>query len=398
MTIEPLQSSDPAPAQHRPRAWWLRRVPGMPGLHGEIRSFTGLRGFAAVMVMLYHFGADLPPGGMTTFILRGYLWVDLFFVLSGFVMAYNYRAMFAGGYRLPAHLAFLGRRTARIYPLYIAVTLESAARVLWQAQSPDAPHVSFVLAANLMMVQAWGIAPSLAGATWSISTEWAAYLLFPLLAAVTLFSSRRAALAAAGVALVTVGFLAVVPVDELAFDFQGRRGLLDIYSSATPAPLLRCLAEFTLGLLVFRAANRLVQHRIFGAGPAALAAAAAVLLAVAVPGWDVAAAALFPVLLLCLSPQQGRLGSLLGARIPYRLGEWSYAIYLIHSKFTELNVWLGAALAEHLPFARLVAMALTSAAVIGCASVIHLGIELPCRRLLRAGLGPRTAPEASASR
>jgi len=371
---------------------------GAPGLHGEIRSFTGLRGFAAVMVMLYHFGPDLPPGSMTTFILRGYLWVDLFFVLSGFVMAYTYRAMFARGYQFPAHLAFLRKRIARIYPLYIAVTLESAATALWQAQHPDAPHVWFVLAANLTMVQAWGIAPSLAGATWSISTEWAAYLLFPLLAAVTLFSSRRVALASACMALAVIGVLAVMPMDELAFDSQGRRGLLDIYSSATPAPLLRCLAEFTLGLLTFRAANCLLQRQVLGAGPAALVAAAAVLLAVAISGWDVAAVALFPVLLLCLSLQQGLLGRLLSTRILYRLGEWSYAIYLIHNKFTELNVRLSTAMADHLPFAGAIAMALTSAAVIGCASVVYLGIELPCRRLVRAGLGSRTTPEASALR
>ena len=358
------------------------------------------------MVMLYHFGPDFPPGGITTFILRGYLWVDLFFVLSGFVMAYNYQAMFAGGYRLQAHLAFLIRRIARVYPLYAIVTLESAATLLWRAHGPDKMHVPVVLAANLAMVQAWGIAPSLAGATWSISTEWAAYLLFPLLAAAALFSSHRAALATALVAIVSIAVLAVVPMDELAFDFQGRGGPLDIYSSATPAPLVRCLAEFTLGLLTLRAANRLSQHRIAGAGLAAFVTAAALLLLVAVPGWDVGAVLLFPVLLLCLSPQQGLLGRMLGARVPYRLGEWSYAIYLIHGKFTVLNDALSRALANDLPFAGPLAAALTSAAVIGCAAVIHACIELPCRRLLRLGFSPwgvggtgagERAPESSKS-
>ena len=340
------------------------------------------------MVMMYHFAPDFPPSGITTFILRGYLWVDLFFVLSGFVMAYNYQAMFAGGYRLQAHLAFLIRRIARVYPLYAIVTLESAATLLWRTHGPDKLHVPVVLAANLAMVQAWGIAPSLAGATWSISTEWAAYLLFPLLAAAALFSSCRAALVTALVAIASIAVLAVVPMDKLAFDFQGRGGPLDIYSSATPAPLVRCLAEFTLGLLTWRAANRLSQHQIAGAGFAAFTIAALLLLVVAMPGWDVLAVLLFPVLLLCLSPQQGLVGRMLGARVLYRLGEWSYAIYLIHGKFTVLNDVLSKALADGLPFAQPIAAALTSAAVIGCAAAVHACVELPCRRLLRFGFSP----------
>jgi len=253
---------------------------------------------------------------------------------------------------------------------------------------------------HLAMIQAWGIAPSLAGATWSISTEWAAYLLFPLLAAATLFASCRVALTTALVALASIAALTIMPADELAFDFQGRRGPLDIYSSATPAPLVRCLAEFTLGLLTLRAANHLSRYQIVGTGIAAFMTAAAALLLVAVPGWDVLVVLLFPVLLLCLSPQQGLLGQLLGAHIPYRLGEWSYAIYLVHGKFTGLNDTLKTALAAHLPLAGPVAAAITSAAVIGCASVIHACIELPCRRLLRTGRSSRGGegvPERSSS-
>ena len=323
---------------------------------------------------------------MTTFIQRGYLWVDLFFVLSGFVMAYNYRAMFAGGYRLRAHMAFLGRRIARIYPLYAIVTLESAATLLWRAQGPDTSQAEFVLAANLIMVQAWGIAPSLGGATWSISTEWAAYLLFPLLAAATLFLSRGVAQAAAWLALAAIAVLAVMPTGELAFNFQGRGGPLDIYSAATPAPLLRCLAEFTLGLLTWRTAEPLLQYRIVWTGSAALVIVAALLVLVAMPGWDVVVVMLFPVLLFCLAPQQGLLAQLLGTPMLYRLGDWSYAIYLIHGKFTVVNFALRKVLAGYLPFAGAIAMALSSAAVIGCASIVHAYFELPTRRFLRKKL------------
>ena len=349
------------------------------------------------MVMLYHLGPNLPPGRVTTFVLRGYLWVDLFFVLSGFVMAYNYQAAFVDGYRVQAHLAFLGRRIARIYPLYAVVTLGSAAVVLWKDPGVDLSHVALVLAANLTMIQGWGIAPSLAGAAWSISTEWAAYLLFPFLAAAALFSSRQAALMAACLSLAAIGILAAMPTEHLAFDFQGRRGPLDIYSSATLAPLVRCLAEFILGLLVFRAASGLLRrHRVAGTRSCALAVSAMLLLLVAMPGWDVAVVALFPVLLLCMVLQRDLFGRMFGAGVPYRLGEWSYAIYLIHDKFRVLEVRLAAGLANHLPFAEVIAMVLTSVLVVGCASALHAGIELPCRRLLRTGLRLRPMSEGPA--
>src|SRR5204863_67708 len=68
-------------------------------MKNEIKCLTGLRGVAAVIVMLYHFcGTDsyLRPY-LPNLISRGYLGVDVFFVLSGFVMALTYAALFKDG-------------------------------------------------------------------------------------------------------------------------------------------------------------------------------------------------------------------------------------------------------------------------------------------------------------
>jgi len=58
----------------------------------DIRALTGLRGVAAMMVVAYHFWprTDIPTNWLKWTVGRGYLWVDLFFVLSGFVIYYNY--------------------------------------------------------------------------------------------------------------------------------------------------------------------------------------------------------------------------------------------------------------------------------------------------------------------
>ena len=96
----------------------------MPEPRSEIRSLTGIRGIAALYVVLFHYLSGRPfTSPLSTFLNHGYLAVDLFFALSGFVLALNYSHLFATGLNWPNFLAFLGRRLARIYPLYLVLTL-----------------------------------------------------------------------------------------------------------------------------------------------------------------------------------------------------------------------------------------------------------------------------------
>ncbi len=89
----------------------------------EIKSLTGLRGVRSMP----RDGVPLPsrsnaPGVARLFLLRGYLAVDLFFVLSGFMMALTYQRRFSSGFRSREYFHFLYLRLARVYPLYIVVT------------------------------------------------------------------------------------------------------------------------------------------------------------------------------------------------------------------------------------------------------------------------------------
>ncbi len=385
--------------------------PGRPFGQGEIRSFTGLRGCASVLVMAYHFALSMPPGAMpaSRFLRNGYLWVDLFFLLSGFVMAYSQTPALAGGYRPRVHAAFLMNRLARIYPLYAVVIVESALLLAWRAPNGELPALAGTLALNLGLVQAWGLAPSLEGAAWSISTEWAAYLAFPLLWAACVAAPRRVAWLASALALLAIARLAAAP-GPFTFPDQNRSGPLDIYSAATAAPLVRCVAEFTLGLAAFRVArflaaqssmaqsraaqSRAAQSRMGGRpafrltwnGPAALAAAALLVAALSRPGLDVGVVVLFAVLLVSLSPGTGLLAQALGASVPYRLGQWSYSIYLIHDKFSRPAEWLRATLQDHVPFAPVVAAGLTGGVVVACGAATFHWIERPLRILSLKGV------------
>jgi peptidoglycan/LPS O-acetylase OafA/YrhL len=87
---------------------------------------TSFRGIAALWVVLYHYVvvyfSQLNPSQYTHFVEKGYLAVDLFFMLSGFVLTHVYRRAFSEG--IAKHYKhFLLSRIARLYPLHIMVLL-----------------------------------------------------------------------------------------------------------------------------------------------------------------------------------------------------------------------------------------------------------------------------------
>jgi peptidoglycan/LPS O-acetylase OafA/YrhL len=167
----------------------------------NIRPLTALRFFAALWVVLFHFWPKLDVPMTPTFVEKGYLGVELFFILSGFILCHVYRTQVEQGrFR---YGSFLWARLARVYPLHIAtlVGLGGLALVATQAGLPiDKNILSWPsLPANLLMVHAWGFAP-VAGwnhPSWSISAEWFAYLSFPLFAWASLALKNRPFLAVA---------------------------------------------------------------------------------------------------------------------------------------------------------------------------------------------------------
>src|SRR6185369_10335568 len=86
----------------------------------ELPSLTALRGIAAIVVMIYHFATmafgrdDLPEA-----IKRGYMAVDLFFLLSGFVLSHVYGRHFVITIDRRDLASFAWARLARIYPVHL---------------------------------------------------------------------------------------------------------------------------------------------------------------------------------------------------------------------------------------------------------------------------------------
>jgi peptidoglycan/LPS O-acetylase OafA/YrhL len=381
-----------------------RIVPSTPS--SEIRAMTGLRGIAALMVVVYHFypGDALPAGGLRLFVTKGYLWVDLFFILSGFLMAMTYGKLFAGRWSLRTWLSFLWKRLARVYPLYIVIVAATLAYTLGSYGSPKDPSgLSSIglnrplvdVVANVLLMQSWGISRSVDGVAWSLSTEWGAYLLFPLLAWLALFERRGTAVAVAlAVAAIVVGTVGLTMQDGAYHS-----GPLDAYDGTTVQPMLRCFGGFVLGLLTFRVSQ---SPRLLAWVSHDVIAALAVMLLVAgfaTGAHDLVVYPLFAVIVLALYGNRGWIARIFGCRPVHWLGLVSYSLYLLHIYFLgprdSLDQWFQARLPDGT--AGFAADAVICVTLLTLSGLAYRGIEEPGRRWMRClnQVGVRFFPGAA---
>lgn len=304
----------------------------------EIKSLTGLRGIAAFLVMFHHFlGYSLGDSRLAVFSVHLYLAVDLFFVLSGFVMAYTYHAMFKDGFSWHAYKVFLGRRVARIYPLYLFASLLCAVLMVFGIiEFKDTGHIGYAIFTNIFLITGWGFGPYIIGGpAWSISTEWAAYVLFPLLITLTLFKPKIWAAITGCVAIGILWYLGSLP-DEAYNQFHGRGGPLAIMNPTTIGPVMRCICGFTLGLLAFRATQ--IDSIMRFANIKFLPEILAFLIIVLLLGrtTDLKIVILCAAFIVTLSLENSWASQILSSKIPYLLGIYSYSLYLMHVPISHM--------------------------------------------------------------
>ena len=345
---------------------------------GELKSLTALRGIAAMAVVLTHFSATAQKHASVTIpslVPHGYVAVDFFFVLSGFIMSYTYLADFrARGMR--AYGPFLAKRAARIMPLSLAVlvllALGGALSVALLDRNLVYPVINPVydFLTNALMLQGIGIGNNLNSPSWSISVEFLAYFLFPLI--VLLVYGRWPSLVLALLAgLAGVLWIAL------------HRPNLGMAADGPSGGTLRCVCEFTWGV----AAHRLYQWK----GAAFLArddVTIGLSLAVAlslVARYDLPAVLIFPFLVVSYASNAGWAARIVQARPFYFLGVVSFSLYLLHSPFREVEL-----LAFQTLFPEKVgAVAALCFAFIGACSAIpiawlaYVTVERPGRKLLR---------------
>jgi len=339
-------------------------------VQGEIRSHTGMRGVAALLVVAYHqqftHGYRLPFETATLLFKRCYLMVDLFFILSGFVLSYVYRD------RLNVS-SFWRARFARIYPLHVfaLLCLTGWTLIVWVlmvSTGHDAPDLGPFSAwlRQLLLLNAWFY--SEAGwniPSWSISAEAFAYILFPALVAIV---TRQ--LIQIAVAVLICAFYALIGPS------------LDIIAGLAP---FRCLAGFSLGMLLFQYR----EIKIPGLSFWQVAAAALTLLALAFRVYDSLIVLPFAALVLLTWRDEGIVARLLSARPLHWLGEISYSVYLMHFTISAAFSFVWLRIDTHVPIypplSRALFLCIVFGSVIAVSHLTYKYVERPCQDALRRG-------------
>ncbi|MGQ7936126.1 acyltransferase family protein [Paraburkholderia sp. D1E] len=360
------------------------------GTMRKIDTLTGLRAFAALLVVIYHYSDNAGVVGLgLTHITKHWVWgVDIFFVLSGYILSYTYIPTYReNSFNLGSYGAFITKRIARIYPLHLATFLIVVVMWLTAVRSGHEFAHSQVIytmrsaVENLLMVHAWGLESQISWnfVSWSISAEWFAYLfLFPLCVLVLQRFKQR-----------VTGVLVVLCWLALCTYSYGYR---DVGVGFTTDGFIRIVPEFLAGYWLFR------WRHMPRLGDLDIIYALAALAYFSVADWPSWMLLLPVVMVLISGVAYGRRMSraIFGNCVTVFLGEISFSIYLIHpvvqivcnqmvrsSRIQNIGDYAGAILLAEIGL------------VVAAGAICHFVIELPCRHFIVGLLKQKKAKDVA---
>ncbi|MCX5661660.1 MAG: acyltransferase [Planctomycetota bacterium] len=387
-----------------------------PASRPTLPALTSCRFLAAMAVVVFHVCTFAQaPSRVIDFVGHGTAGVSFFFVLSGFVLTYNYRDRFARGIHAAGLAEFARARWARVWPMHAAALLFATPVALYrllrhpEIAGPFEAALSWL--ANLLLVQVYVptelFQQQWNGPSWSIATEAAFYLVFPffIFAVVARLRTRGSILLMIAACLALQALLVGLRWDSIV------RG--------TPADAPHELLEQRLDFLLYRLPWFRVWEFLVGCGVAAiyldhppaflrrrggrdallllglgLTLAIVAACAAVVPGRPPVSTNFvfftlpFAMIVLALASGTTFLSPLLEAPLLILLGEASYSLYLIHAKPVQIVCY--ACPPKYLPIAAPLLLAGCVALSLPC----YWWIETPARKWLR-GTG-KAKPAATA--
>ena len=357
------------------------------------------------------------PGPIAHTIGAGYTAVSLFFILSGYILTYNY----VPDPDAPAldRRQFWIARVARIYPVYVFSLLLALPRFLEllidsnASASASALDTTRVLGSSLLMVQAWfpSLAYRLNWASWSLSAEAFFYALFPLL--VPFVCSRRVrrhpVVVGAILWIVSVSVVMVIWKFSRTPMAKAVMSRNDWFTLLSFAPIFR-LPEFVLGMLLgiaYPAGSARVSPRTGQLLTLGALAMLVVLLPQSnrLPIIPLRTGLLMPVfgmLIVGLAVGKSAVTRFLSRPSLLLLGEASYSIYILH---TPIHSWLRGVdmLDGGLLFSSPLWIPLYVAVTISVSILTLRELEIPARAYVRrkftrlSGRAPLVAPSGGPS-
>lgn len=375
----------------------------MQPTHRYLSNLTPLRGLAAIWVVVFHFQAMIAQfvdPGQTKILFKAYTMVDLFFIMSGFIICHVYQQSFQEPYITGNFRKFFVARFARIYPLHF-ITLIFLIILIAAAKGWNIVDDPKAIPTNLLLIHSFGIHKVFTWniPSWSISAEWWAYMIFPLL---IIFIHRAQRLAITVLWLfVVVAYLAIMfwlprhdPFDpsiiiphnlDATFDFGYLRGL----------------AGFVAGVLLYKIYEERRWSRLFESDYMVFLLIIITLICFHIGINDGFYIILFIALVYSFALNKGKLHAICNNRLLQYLGKISYSIYLSSvflfvwfffgiiklpgikhlNNVSTIDFWTGL----------LYCMAFLLVHI-GISSITYYKIEKPCRKYINAKWGREAMP------
>ncbi len=388
-----------------------RRIasPLITSAHGRgIPSLTGIRGIAAVWVYLTHLQPVLaaylqqPAINDSSFLYNGFRGVDLFFVLSGFILMHVHGTDFRSLTYSRLH-DFYVLRFFRVYPLntfvllaLVPIGLAMPDLVRWFRMAHGVPipyhQNDFSLAGfvqSLFLAQAWSVVKlgEWNGPSWTLSAEVFGYALFPLLAYGLIRQRSAVACAVAAVCSLLILIVLLVAFGHADNNPTGSFGLLRMLFGFFAGMSLACC---------FRLWAAGAKHAV----PITFGAVLFIALALTWRAANVTMVLSFAGLIFGLAFQRGPVNALMTTRSAMFMGRISFSFYLIHFIPLKVSLWLLQTQFAHADLAfRLLCLVVLVASCVLLAAATHHFLEVPfqraARHLLHAGSRRGCAREPS---
>ncbi|MES9832427.1 MAG: acyltransferase [Candidatus Thiodiazotropha sp. DIVDIV] len=301
----------------------------------QIDSLTGVRGIAAMWVVLLHgisyvSASAVMPGFVERVITKGWLGVDLFFILSGFVISYVHQSDFVQLDRSSIS-RFLKLRIARIYPAHFIAIIVLIPVVLGASlfsiytfpEGADSQYTLSKFFYSLLLINGWGFPDSIGWnvPSWSVGSEWFAYLCFPFIA----FIYNKMRNPWLHLLMIITIFCTMVALAVYLNDMQ--KYMLDEHLSLT-----RITSEFIIGCSLYNIHAKLKDSAFFDLTAITAASMAIVFASLGLSSfYDFLIIIAFAILLLSLSRSVGVAAKIFSTQPLIYLGKISYSIYLAHA-------------------------------------------------------------------
>ncbi|HEY5313651.1 MAG TPA: acyltransferase [Pirellulales bacterium] len=340
---------------------------------GRFQFVDALRGLAALSVAAYHISRYGPlahaaehsiPDFVQLLLKHGWIGVQIFFVISGFVIAYSLR-------RAAVTPRFIGqfalRRSLRLDPSYwttivLVLVLSSLLPASFAEPASADPLSAGQLVAHVGYLQNVLGYENLSVGFWTLCIEVQFYLMFVVLLGVAQWTAGGAAGADRACYQRLLALLAPVAIASL-FYFGRQR--------ASDAWLVHFFSMFFLGMLVCWSLEGKISRLWFGLFAALMAASLTV-------HWSLdITVALLTGLSVYLVGRAGHLHDWLGWRPLQYLGRISYSLYLIHYPTSCLVTALGRELTGDAPLPAAAWLAVSLVASIGAAHLLYVLVERP---------------------